>query len=212
MRIIAGEHRSRRILSPEGTETTRPITDRAKQSLFDRLAAHGMFDGGNVLDLFCGTGSLGLEALSRGAEHCTFIERDRDALQLLERNISDLRLTDRATILRVDALTGGWVATLQKLPLTVLFCDPPYALTDDEVTRSQVLKLIQSFATKTEPLGMAVLRMEKRVEECVIDGWLGPLRAEFGSMAIHCYQMKGDEEAEGQSDEGAEREGKPDEQ
>ncbi|MHC4996742.1 MAG: RsmD family RNA methyltransferase, partial [Planctomycetota bacterium] len=83
MRIIAGDHRGRRLLGPEGKNTTRPITDRVKVSLFDRLAAAGRIEGAVVLDLFSGTGSMGLECLSRGARHVTFVDRDRVALDRL---------------------------------------------------------------------------------------------------------------------------------
>src|SRR3954463_11454418 len=84
MRIIAGEFRGRRLLPPEG-DTTRPITDRAKQSLFDILAPR--IEGSRVYDCFAGTGSMGLECLSRGAAAVTFFESDRSALARLRKNI-----------------------------------------------------------------------------------------------------------------------------
>lgn len=196
MRIIAGEHRSRRILGPEGDLVTRPITDRAKQNLFDRLASHGLLDGGNVLDIFSGTGSLGLEALSRGMAHCTFVERDRLAADRLEQNLGDLRLAERATVLRLEAMSAGWISTLRHLPLSITFCDPPYSLTDDPVTRPTVLQLIASLASKTEPYGVAVLRTDKAVEAEPVEGWEEPARVEVGSMAFHFYQVPGEEETE----------------
>src|SRR5687768_6336297 len=84
MRIIAGEFRGRRLLPPEGTDVTLPITDRVKQSLFDILAPR--IEGARVYDLFAGTGSMGLECLSRGAAHATFFEADRSAVQRLQKN------------------------------------------------------------------------------------------------------------------------------
>lgn len=196
MRIIAGEHRSRRIIGPEGDLVTRPITDRAKQNLFDRLASHGLLDGGNVLDIFSGTGSLGLEALSRGMAHCTFVERDRHAADRLEENLGNLRLAERATVLRIEALSGGWVSTLRHQPVSIVFCDPPYALTDDAQTLPAVLKLIESLADKTTPLGVAVLRTDKAVEAEAVPGWEEPARVVVGSMAFHFYQVPGDENEE----------------
>ena len=77
MRIIGGIHRSRHLHPPRDIHTTRPITDRVKVALFDRLWDAGLLEGGSVLDIFSGTGSLGLEALSRGMDHCIFIERDK---------------------------------------------------------------------------------------------------------------------------------------
>src|SRR5439155_5773768 len=84
MRIIAGEFRGRLLLPPQGQQTTRPITDRAKQSLFDVLTPQ--LDGALVYDCFAGTGSLGLEALSRGAKLATFFEADRCAVARLHPN------------------------------------------------------------------------------------------------------------------------------
>lgn len=188
MRIIAGEHRTRQILSPLGT-TTRPITDRAKQSLFDRLVSHGLLDGGPVLDVFSGTGSLGLESLSRGMSHCTFIERDRSARERLEQNLADLRLVDRSTVLHVDALSGGWMGTLQHSPVSLAFFDPPYDLSEDETTRAQILQVMESLAAKTIPMGVAVLRTEKTVTAGAIYGWEEPSRVEVGSQAFHFYQI-----------------------
>ncbi|MGZ3303586.1 MAG: RsmD family RNA methyltransferase, partial [Isosphaeraceae bacterium] len=93
MRIIAGEFGGRKILPPL-TETTRPITDRAKQSLFDTLGDR--IDGADVLDAFAGTGSMGLECLSRGARRVVFVERDRGALLHLRKNIVALGIKERS--------------------------------------------------------------------------------------------------------------------
>ena len=90
MRIIAGTHRGRTLLAPADAETTRPITDRVKENLFNRLHSLGVLGYGRVLDVFCGTGSMGLEALSRGADHCTFVDRDRDAIDRLQQNLDTL--------------------------------------------------------------------------------------------------------------------------
>ena len=99
MRIIAGTHRGRRILPP-ATDSTRPITDRVKQSLFDLLAPR--IEGAQVLDLFAGTGSMGLESLSRGAAHATFFESDRSAVKLLRQNIDALKLAPLSTVIATD--------------------------------------------------------------------------------------------------------------
>lgn len=122
MRIIAGEARGRRIQAPEG-RGTRPMTDRARESTFNMLHSLGGVDGAVVLDLYAGSGSLGLEALSRGAERVTFVEADRRAAATLERNVRDLGFTGRATV-RV----GSVHHVLPGLePADVAFCDPPYA-------------------------------------------------------------------------------------
>ena len=83
MRVVAGELGGRKLVSPEGT-STRPTTDRAREAIFNALGSAGLIDGALVADLFAGTGAVGIEALSRGAAHCTFVERDRNALRALE--------------------------------------------------------------------------------------------------------------------------------
>src|SRR5438045_2912598 len=90
VRIIAGEFRGRQLLGPQG-DATRPITDRAKQSLFDILTP--IIPGANVYDLFSGTGSLGLESLSRGAKFASFFEIDRSAIARLSQNVAALQVS-----------------------------------------------------------------------------------------------------------------------
>ena len=126
LRIVAGRHRGRRLLAPSG-ETTRPTAERVRQALFDMLwhapwAGRDVLDGARVLDAFAGTGALGLEALSRGAAHATFIEPDRAALAALRRNIATLGEEDRARVMAGDA-TRPPVATA---PCGLLLLDPPY--------------------------------------------------------------------------------------
>ena len=104
MRIVAGEHRGTRIFAPKG-ETTRPTSDRVREAAFNLI---GPVDGATVLDLFAGSGAMGLEALSRGAAVATFVECDRDAVRVIERNLDKLRVTDRRSPYGccVLALTG----------------------------------------------------------------------------------------------------------
>jgi len=99
VRIIAGEFRGRLLVEPR-FDTTRPITDRAKQSLFDILSP--ILEDAVVYDCFCGTGSMGLECLSRGARHATFFDMDRHALAGLKKNIETLGVQDRATVMASD--------------------------------------------------------------------------------------------------------------
>jgi len=121
MRVVAGELRGRTISAPEGT-TTRPTTDMAREAIFNALTSLDVIVDAAVLDLFAGSGALGIEALSRGAKHCTFIERDRDALASLQDNINKLGLTDRTTVIRADALlTAAKVSGID-----LVMADPPY--------------------------------------------------------------------------------------
>jgi len=125
VRIVAGAWRGRALAAPP-SDTTRPTADRVRQALFDRLmhapwAGRGAIEGARVLDVFAGTGALGLEALSRGAAHSTFIESGRAALGVLRANIAACRAEGRCTILPADARRPpvGQACGL-------LFLDPPY--------------------------------------------------------------------------------------
>jgi len=127
MRIVGGSHRGRRLLAPAG-DTVRPTSDRAREALFDilshgRYAAEGLpFGDRPVLDAFAGTGALGLEALSRGAAQAVFIEKDRDALAVLRRNIAALGETQRAEIVAADATRPPRA----RVVCAVALIDPPY--------------------------------------------------------------------------------------
>jgi len=126
VRIIAGTLRGRRLEAPPG-EATRPTSDRARQALFDMLwhapwAGRGAIEGAHVLDAFAGTGALGLEALSRGAAHATFLETDRAALATLRRNVAACRAEGRAEIVAGDATRPPRAPA----PCGLLFLDPPY--------------------------------------------------------------------------------------
>ena len=122
MRIIAGEWRGRLIEAPAG-QATRPTSDRAREGLFSMLASRiGTFEGLQIADLFAGTGALGLEALSRGAAHCTFVEKDREALDILRRNVDRLGASARAD---VRARTVEHAPPPGK-PCDLILMDPPY--------------------------------------------------------------------------------------
>ena len=141
MRIISGHLRGRPLLGPP-SDTTRPITDRAKQSLFDYLSS--CYEGGTVLDCFAGTGSMGLECLSRGAARAIFIERDRGALDHLRKNIDALQLADKSFILPIDAYKAGDHPDLRNL--VVAFVDPPYSHMATGHLRHKIDRLVQSLA------------------------------------------------------------------
>lgn len=120
MRIIAGNWRGRKIVAPKG-ETTRPTADRTRERLFSMLTSRlGDFEDLQILDLFSGSGALGLEALSRGAAHCTFVEQDRDALRALEKNIETLGAD-------ADVRIGSVLHLGQaRKPYDLILMDPPY--------------------------------------------------------------------------------------
>jgi 16S rRNA (guanine966-N2)-methyltransferase len=126
MRIIAGEFRGRTLESVRDL-SIRPTTDRAKQTIFDMLATRIEFDGLDVLDLFSGSGSLGLEALSRGVKRVTFVEKARKSLQVLEKNVASLGCEAQCNIYQADVF---WYLKNMRHPYDLVFTDPPYKLPD----------------------------------------------------------------------------------
>ena len=121
MRVVAGTLRGRPIVAPEG-EATRPTTDRAREATFNSLVSLGAVEDAKVVDLFAGSGAMGIEALSRGASSCAFLERDRNALDSIRYNIKTLQLTDNTTVLSGDVMTH--VVALRNVDLVL--ADPPY--------------------------------------------------------------------------------------
>jgi 16S rRNA (guanine966-N2)-methyltransferase len=125
MRIVGGEFRGRPLAGPS-VGGTRPTSDRARETIFDILAHRfgNPVAGARVLDLFAGTGALGLEALSRGAASCLMVEQSAEARGTIRRNVEALGLTGRARIFRRDATKLGEIGTLA--PFGLFFADPPY--------------------------------------------------------------------------------------
>lgn len=125
MRVVAGTARGRRLVVPAGT-SIRPTGDRAREATFNALASLAALEGATVLDLFAGSGALGIEALSRGAQAATFVDDDPSALTAVRANLEATGLTERATVVRADGRV--YLATAPAWDLALL--DPPYALDD----------------------------------------------------------------------------------
>jgi 16S rRNA (guanine(966)-N(2))-methyltransferase RsmD len=121
LRIIAGTHKGHKIAAPKGLDT-RPTSDRVRESAFNLI---GPVDGASVLDLFAGSGAMGLEALSRGAESATFVESDRDACRTINRNLDKLDLSG-AKVLCQDALTALRADARAGRRYDLVLVDPPY--------------------------------------------------------------------------------------
>ncbi len=187
MRIIAGEFGGRKILPPL-TETTRPITDRAKQSLFDTLGDR--IDGANVLDAFAGTGSMGLECLSRGARRVVFVERDRGALLHLRKNIVALGIEERSVVLPIDAYRAIRHSALMNDGAELIdlaFIDPPYAHTEPGPEYARLERMLAELAAKAlAPGGLISLRHPTRVsiEPLIPPGFHTARELTYGSMRI----------------------------
>jgi 16S rRNA (guanine966-N2)-methyltransferase len=152
MRIIAGTHRGHTIYAPPG-RGTRPTSDRVRESVFNLV---GPVEGANVLDLYAGSGAMGLEALSRGASRVTFVERDADAVRAIERNLDKLGL--RATVIRQSAETAlvHEAAAGRKYDLVLL--DPPYDMYPDVQP-----KLARTLPAVLAESGVLVVETDARV-------------------------------------------------
>jgi 16S rRNA (guanine966-N2)-methyltransferase len=144
MRIIAGQRRGHKIDGPKLTIDMKPTSDRVRESLFNIVGE--LMEGRVVVDLFAGTGAIGLEALSRGAERAIFVERNRDLVALIHRNIATLRYEDRTQVRLADAFR--WARTFQAADATPLavFLDPPYR--DYEARRPLMKQLLASLVEK----------------------------------------------------------------
>jgi 16S rRNA (guanine966-N2)-methyltransferase len=189
IRILAGLYKGRNILPPPKRAQTRPLTGLAKKSLFDMLAA--WMDGARVLDLYCGTGTAGLEAISRGAAHCWFAERDRQVLSRLKRNIADLDARDRATVWagNVQTRLADWLATLEA-PVDVAFVDPPYGAARNWRFDQQIETIFAPLAEHLAGDGRLVLRLPDRAQAPRRLGPLVPERTrQFGEMKLSIWAI-----------------------
>ena len=129
MRVVGGEWRGRRLVAPAG-RATRPTSDKVREAIFDMLASllDGSFDGLEVADVFAGSGALGIEALSRGAARCTFVERDRAALSALRANLDSLQVPrERFRVIAGAAAAALTADAREARRYTLLLADPPYA-------------------------------------------------------------------------------------
>jgi len=161
MRIIAGEWRGRKLVAPAGQQT-RPTADRTRETLFSMLASRiGSFEGLRVADLYAGSGALGLEALSRGAAHSTFVEIDRAALKAIETNVAALVAADRVAVRATSAATlpaGD--------PFDIVFADPPYLPGSGTAVADAVAK-----AGWLPPGGWMAIETQRSDAVAPPDGW-----------------------------------------
>jgi 16S rRNA (guanine966-N2)-methyltransferase len=172
MRIIAGEHRGRRIEAPPGNDT-RPMLDRVREAMFSTLSER--IPGAAVLDLFAGSGSLGLEALSRGALRARMIEKDSRALAVLRKNVEVLGLGERAEAVRGDAARADlWhplasaTSAAEAARYDLVFLDPPYRFVDDPTSRPILLGAIERLlAEALRPDGCLVIHVPAKTLDWV---------------------------------------------
>ena len=160
MRVVAGYLGGRKIEAPSGN-STRPTTDRVREAVFNSLGSMGVIEGALVADLYAGSGAMGIEALSRGAAHCTFIENDRSALQVLNNNVAALGLAGD-----VNVIQGAVESHVQRLDVDIVLADPPYDTANwaDLMAHLSASLLVAEGAREVEP----------------IDGWLTVRARRYG--------------------------------
>ena len=178
MRVIAGTARGRPLKAPAG-RSTRPTSDRVREAMFSSLADD--IPGAVVLDLFAGTGALGIEALSRGAAHATFVELQPAVVAVLTDNVARAHVDDRSTIVRVDA--AAFVRREHDRQFTVVLCDPPY-----DHPLSGVMELISDLAGAggLSPDAVVVVERERR------DPALADVGEPSGLLAVDRVRSYGD--------------------
>ena len=178
MRVVAGTLRGRPIVAPEG-EATRPTTDRAREATFNALVSLGAVEDAKVVDLFAGSGAMGIEALSRGAASCTFVERDRKALDSIRYNIKALQLIENTTVLSGDVMTN--VVALRNVDLVL--ADPPYDF-DRWTDLLTVLNLVLA------PGGVVVTESGREIQPP--DGWEAIRSKRYGRAWVAFLQRTDD--------------------
>jgi 16S rRNA (guanine966-N2)-methyltransferase len=165
MRIIAGQRRGHKFDGPAGRDI-RPTSDLVREAIFNIL--RDAVESVEVVDLFAGTGALGLEALSRGAEHTLFVERDRESIALIRRNLATLRFEDRASVLSADAYR--WIRTYEPRDgePVIVFLDPPYRDFESRVERLRTL--IEQLEQKLPQASTIVVESGRPLIEDVLPG------------------------------------------
>lgn len=160
MRVIAGSARGIGLSSLKG-DKTRPIQDRIKGSLFNILS--NVIPDSRVLDMFAGTGSIGIEALSRGAKFCIFVENNRYAIQVIKKNLEATRLLEKSQVLECDVFEIGSYLERNEVEVDLVLASPPYPLVEEKPYRDKLLKLFSGlfFNHRIHPDGVIMLQHRK---------------------------------------------------
>ena len=186
MRIVAGRFRRRKLLTNPGL-VTRPISDRVKEILFERLS-DDLIDA-RVADVFAGTGTLGLEALSRGAQSVVFVESDRKAHELLVANVAKLGVESETLCWRADVMRCSYrpKGVVDFLPYDVVFFDPPYRLVPYIKPGDSLYKSLERLARSdvSSPESLLVFRTPEDAEFTLPEIWNIESRLDVSSMNIH---------------------------
>ncbi|MBN2182142.1 MAG: 16S rRNA (guanine(966)-N(2))-methyltransferase RsmD [Sedimentisphaerales bacterium] len=188
MRIIAGTKRAMRLLGPE-TKVSRPITDRVKESLFSVLYKYDLTDAATVADLFCGVGSLGLEALSRGANFVVFVEQDGDIIKILKKNIEKTGFVKESEILRADAFRINAALGTKRQKYDLVFVDPPYKDSNCAGPDSDLACLLDDIGDYVTDSGIVVVRTSMKASLSEKYGRLQAIeKRQWGTMAVTIFR------------------------
>lgn len=199
MRVIAGTAKGRRLYCPKGSGI-RPARDRVKESLFSILGEFVV--GCNVLDLFAGTGAIGIEALSRGARSCLFVENDATAAAYIRKNLAVAGLESRGEILRANAFRSLPHLVRKGVCFDLAFVDPPYKIVEEDEDRKRLLQLLEGLAGRgiMKPPGIVVIEYRPKRAE-IPDRIGGFIRFdERGYDATHLGFWHLDEDEKGEKD------------
>jgi 16S rRNA (guanine966-N2)-methyltransferase len=181
MRVIAGAAKGRPLASVRG-DSTRPITDRTKAALFSILTSQGMIEGRRYLDLFGGTGAVGIEALSRDAAEAVFCERDRNALRTLQRNLESTGLIGRGRVVAGDAF--AYLARADLEPFDVIYIAPPQY----KGLWLRALEMVDARPALLAPDGLVIVQIfPKEWEEPSLAHLVQVDRRQYGSTALHFF-------------------------
>lgn len=191
MRIIAGTKRGMKLLSPKGYDT-RPITDMVKESLFNVLYNYDLPQDKVGADLFCGTGSLGLEALSRGAKKVIFVDDNPNVIKTLNRNIAKAGLEGQSKVIRANALKVGTATSGGADKCELVFVDPPYKMTEDVGADSALAHLLELVCEQAADEAIVVVRTHRRTR--LLEAYSGLKvidRRKWGTMAVTLLRLDG---------------------
>lgn len=160
MRVIAGSARGISLASVKG-DKTRPIQDRTKESLFNILS--GIIRDSRVMDLYAGTGAIGIEALSRGAASCIFVEHNKHVVQIIKDNLAATGLQNKATVIKCDVLESASYLERENIKLDIVFAAPPYPLVEKNAYRGELLTFFSILSEKhiIQPEGIVILQQRK---------------------------------------------------
>lgn len=178
MRVITGSARGRRLETLYGEEVTRPTTESVKEALFSMIQFE--IEGRKVLDLFAGSGQLGIEALSRGARHCTFLENNRDALKVVESNVSHCGFKENSNLVFSDAVSF----LMHRDNFDIAFVDPPYNMGLIEKCLPLLLKLMSQ-----DGIVVCETSAGEILPEC-IDGWYADRVRRYGKTKLTLYRKE----------------------